>query len=821
VLNGGTNRERAIMNTIMGDIRYAVRRILRSPGFSAMVVLTLALGMGANTAIFSVVNAVLLRPLPYEDPDRLVTIYHHYPSLDLDAPVSAGGFRDYRDKTRSFAGVAVESGWGANLTGYGEPIRITGSRVSAQFFSVLGVNAVTGRTFTPEEDVRGNHFVVVLSDALWKRQFGGDPAVMNRTISLNGEPYTVIGIMPPGFRDFFNRTADLWVPLALSEQEFAAGRTNEYLPVTARLGPGVSVEQASAEMSRFAEQLKQETPDQYPENWTLTVQTFNERATGDIRPALLVLLGAVGLVLLIACANVANLLLARAAGRLKEVAVRMALGAKRWQLVRQLLAESTMLALAGGVLGVAFAWAGMRALTAALDVPALLGENVSVDGWVLTFTGVLSVLTGVLFGLAPALQSTKTDVQDTLREGGRGAAADRSGHALRRIFVVAEFGLALSLLAGAGLLIKSFARLQAVDPGFNPENLLTANLALPAAKYPNDTVRIAFFDQAIAQIAALPGVRGVAATSTLPFGGGWSTGSFSVEGYTVPEGQPSPWGDQRRVNPGFASAMGLPVLQGRFLSEQDGPGTAPVAVVDEELVKRYFANRDPIGQHIIFGNPESPNALRIQIVGVVGHSAHEGLDAERRVQVYTSYRQRAVSFMALAIRTQGDPLAMVQAVRQAILAVDPEQPIANIATMESLIDRSVGQRRLAMLLLGVFAAIGLLLAATGIYGVMSYSVTQRAQEMGVRMALGAGRRDVLAMVMKQGMALAGIGTLIGVASAWALTRALQTQLFNVDATDPPTFIAVTLLLVLIGLIATLVPALRATRLDPVSALRQE
>jgi predicted permease len=809
------------MDWFKQDLRYAVRRITRSRGFSTLVILTLALGIGANTAIFSVVNAVLLRPLPYDEPSSLVSIQHRYPSLDLDASVSAGGFRDYRDRTRSFANVAVQSGWGANLTGFGDPVRITGSRASGDFFATLSVSAALGRTFGRTEDVPGQHYVVVLSDGLWQRQFGGDAAVLGRTIQLNDEPYEIIGVMPSGFRDFFSRTVELWVPLALTEEQFAAGRTNEYLGLTARLAPGVTLEQAQSEMRQFAEMLKQETPDQYPTNWTLNVRTLNELATGSIRPALLVLLGAVGFVLLIACANVANLLLARAAGRMKEVAVRIALGAKRWHLVRQLLIESTMLAIAGGALGIALAWAGVRALSASLDIPALLGQSITLDAPVFVFTAFLALATGILFGLAPALQTTRSNVRDTIQEGGRGAAADRSGHLLRRAFVVAEFALALTLLAGAGLLMRSFARIQGVDPGFQAENLLTASLALPAAKYSNDTVRVAFFDQLRQRVAAIPGVQAVGLTSVLPFGGGWSTGSFNVEGYTAPDGQPSPWGDVRTVDAGFADAMGLPLRRGRFFLESDGPSSPPVVVIDEVLAERYWPGENPIGKRISRGNPASPATVWFEVIGVVGHAAHEGLDADARVQYYFHYRQRPLGGGSLIVRTAAEPLSSVAALRQAVRDVDADMPLSGIASMEDLIDRSVGQRRLAMFLLGVFAFLGLLLAATGIYGVMAHMVTQRAQEMGLRMALGAGRRDVLSLVLGQGVKLAALGLALGVAGSLALTRVIESQLYNVRATDPLTFVTVTALLAVVGLVATMVPALRATRLDPVTALRQE
>ncbi|MCI0432043.1 MAG: ABC transporter permease [Gemmatimonadetes bacterium] len=810
------------MDWITQDFRYAFRRIARNPGFAGLVIVTLALGIGANTAIFSVINAVLLRPLPYQDPGDLVTIQHRYPSLDLDASVSAGGFRDYRDRTRSFSGVAVQSAWAANLTGYGEPLRILASRVSADYFNTLGRQAALGRTFRAEEDVPGRHFVVVLSDGLWRRQFGADPSVLGRSISLNAEPYEIIGVMPPDFRSFFNRAAELWVPLALTEAQLGAGRTNEWLALIARLGPGVTFERASDEMSAFAETLKLETPDQYPQNWTLKVTTLNDVATGSIRPALLILLGAVAFVLLIACANVANLLLARAAGRMKEVAVRIAMGAKRWHLVRQLLVESTMMSVAGGVLGAALAWAGVRALTTVFDPEDLLGRTFAIDAPVLVFTGIIAVLTGILFGIAPALQTSRTNVRDTLHEGGRGAAADRSGHLLRRSFVVAEFGLALTLLAGAGLFLKSFARVQGIDPGFQPANLLTAALALPGAKYPNDTVRIAFFDRLRSRLGDLPGVRAAATTSVLPFGGNWSTGSFQVEGYTPGDGEPGPWGDIRVVSPEFFEAMEIPVLRGRTFSENDGPGTPRVVVIDEVLAGRYWPDSDPIGKRITRDGAQNPDAVWLEVIGVVGHAAHEGLDADARVQLYYSSRQfGSLPFASLVVRTQGEPLAALSAVRAAVLEVDPEIPLSNVATMEGLIDRSVGQRRLAMLLLGIFAAIGLVLAATGIYGVMAHMVTQRAQEVGVRMAMGADRAHVLRMILAQGAKLAGIGVTLGVIGSLALTRLVQNQLFGVSATDPITFVSVTALLAGVGLLATAIPALRATRLDPVEALRQE
>ena len=809
------------MEAILQDFRYGLRRLLRSPAFSALVIITLALGIGANSAIFSVVNALLLRPLPFQNPTELVTIEHLYPSLDnMHAPVSARGFQTYRDETHSFSRVAVQTGWGANLTGDGEPERIVGARVSVDFFATYGVQPARGRGFLPEEDQPNASRVVVLSDALWKRRFGADPNILSRTVVLNNEPHQIVGVLPATFKPFFNRQAELFVPVALTTQQLTGGFTNEFLPLTARLKPGISIEAAQTEMTQLAERLKRDTPDQFPPDWTLALTPLTTKATGDIRTPLLILLGSVGFVLLIACANVANLLLARAAGRLKEVSVRLALGARRWQIVRQLIMESMLLGLVGGTLGLGIAWAGVKLLVAASPPQLQAIDTVSLDTNVVLFTLLISIATGFLFGLAPALQSTRANVNDTLREGGRGAIADRSGHALRRMFVVAELALALTLLAGAGLLIRSFERLANVSPGFNPDNMLTLNIALPTAKYTSDTTRAQFFDETLAAIARIPGVAGVAASSVLPFSGGWSTSSFTVEGYTVPEGQPSPWGDFRIVNEDFASAMDIDVLEGRFFTDADRMGGLPVVVVDEVLAKKYWPNGSAVGKRITY-DEVTDSAQWLNIVGVVAHTSQEGLDAERRSQVYTSYRQNATPFLTLAIRTSGDPLAIVPAVRQVVKTIDADQPIARIETMEKLVADSVGARRLSTTLLGLFAGLALLLAALGIYGVIAHTVTQRTQELGVRMALGAARRDVLGLVMLQGLRISGLGLGIGMAGAFGLTRLIQSQLYEVDATDPITFGAVSLILVAVSLVATLVPALRAMRLDPVQALRQE
>ena len=815
------------MDTLLRDVRYSLRRIVKTPGFAAIVVLTLALGIGANTAIFSVVNAVLLRALPYRAPDRLVTINHWYrgvpgdPASELVASVSVAGYRDYRDRTHSFEAVAVETGWRANLSGTGDPEQIPAAKASGDFFRVYGVPAQLGRTFGRDEDAPGKDRVVVISDGLWRRVFGADPGVIGKTIRLNEESYQIIGVMPAEFRDFFTRQADVWAPIAFTPDQYDPKRyTNEFLSLSARLAPGVSVAAARAEMTAFAEQLKRQYPDNFGSRWTLKVTSLDDLATSSIRTTLLVLLGAVGFVLLIACANVANLLLARAAVRIKEIAIRSALGADRMTLVRQLLTESVLLALAGGVLGLALAYGGVRALVALYpSIPR--ADDIAIDGRVMAFTLGVAVLTGLIFGLLPALQTSRTDLQRTLKEGGRSGAADVSGHTVRRLLVVSEMALALTLLVGAGLLIRSVARLQKVDPGFRPDHLLTFNLALPDVKYHSDTSQRLFFEQALARVAEVPGVTGVGATTTLPFSGSWSTGSFDVEGYTPGKDHPGPWGDIRVVNADFFRTMGIALIQGRTFSAQDQPESQGVVVIDEELARRYFANTSPIGKRVGYAQANGGKGEWYTIVGVVHHTMHEALDAKPRIQLYFAMTQRPFPFTSVAVRTVGDPLQATRAVAAAIRSVDAAMPLANIQTMDDLLESSMGQRRLTMFLLGTFAGIALLLATIGIYGVMSYSVTQRARELGIRMALGAGRAGVLRLVLGQGMQLAAIGIGIGIVGSIGLTRLLSTQLYSISATDPATFVLVGAVLTAVAVVAVLVPALRATRVDPVVALREE
>jgi putative ABC transport system permease protein len=632
--------------------------------------------------------------------------------------------------------------------------------------------------------------------------------------------------MPRGFRSFWNRNAEMWLPLSLPDSDFDHTRyTNEWLNVVARLKPSVSLQQAQDEMTRFAERLQKDLPDDVPTlNWTLKVDSLPVLANKDIKPALLILLGAVAFVLLIACANVANLMLARGAVRAREVAIRAALGGDRWALARPVLAESVLLALLGGGLGILVANLGVEALLVLARDQLPRSDQIGVNGTVVAFTLCLSLLCGVLFGIAPALQGSRYKLQEALKEGGR-SGTDGSGRRVRRALIVAEVALALTLLVGAGLLIKSFARLLGVAPGFDPRNVLTFNVALPQARYPDPASQRRFFDETLSRIAQLPGVKGAGATTVMPFGGNWSTSSFTVEGHKLATGENDPWGDVRIVTSGFIETMRIPLLRGRNFTAADREGAEKVAIVDEELTRRYFPGEDPIGKRIAFTTTPKPEW--IDIVGIVGHTKHEGLDAKSRVQVYLPVSQIPIgrgirgTQLAVAVRTTRDPLASIGDVRSAVRSVDPDVPLARARVMDDLIGDSVGQRRLSLLLLALFATLALGLASIGIYGVMSYNVAQRTREMGIRIALGAERSSVLRLVIGQGMGLAGAGIAIGALGGLLLTRVLQGQLYAVRPTDPGTFVLVGAIIASVALLASLFPALRATRIDPAVALRDE
>lgn len=823
------------MAPLSSTLRYAVRTLRRSPGYAFVAILTLGLGIGANTAIFSVINAVVLRPLPFAQPERLVVMSHFYPSLNgLLGGISVPGFLEYEKQDQAFRTVTAYTGWAPTLTGHGNARRLQGRRVAGDYFTTFGVQPVLGRALRADESAAGSDHVVVLSDPFWRTAYGADPAIVGQPILLNGESYEVVGVMPPAFTSMLNRSVDLWAPLAFTPQQLESSWGFEFMGLTARLQDGVSFEQAQAEMQTLAARIKADRPNEMTDDWTLKLTPLGDTVTSaGMRRAMYVLLGAVVMVLLIACANVANLQLARAASRSREIAVRVALGASPRDLIRQLLAESMVLALAGGVLGVLIALWGVPALMSLNESNLPPASAIGIDGTVLAFTLVLSLVTGLVFGLAPALRVSRTSLQETLKEGGRGAAGDRGGLTLRRGLVVATVALALTLLVGAGLLTRSFSKLLQVDPGFRPDHLLTFNLAVPNAKYPNDTVRVAFFDRATEAIAAQPGIVSVGATSVLPFTNNGSTRSFNVEGHVVPPRGSMPWGDIRLVTPDYLRTIGAPLLKGRFFTAQDVEGTPNVAIVDEELVKTYWPDADPIGKRITFNDFTDSTIAWITVVGVVGHTMHEGLDAEKRIQYYLPLAQAGNSFMAYAVRTTDDPLAAVAVVREALKSVDPDIAIAGIEAMDELVATSTGPRRFSMVLLTVFSLLAAALAAIGLYGVMAFTVTQRAKEMGVRLALGATPGEVQRMVMGQGMRLALVGVGFGLAAAVALTnllKALDSQaavgatdklLFNVSAHDPLTFVIIPMLLLAVTLLASWVPARRATMLDPVEALREE
>ena len=813
------------MQTLWQDVRYAARMLVKNPAFTAVAVVALALGVGANTAIFSVVNAVLLRPLAYKDPGQLVFINHNYQKTNLKASVSVPGYLHYRDHAKSFSEVAALTGWSVNLTGEGEPERLQGMSVSPNLFGALAAEAAEGRTFTNEEAQLGQHRVAVLSHGLWERRFGSYPAIVGKTVTLNGEPYQIVGVMPEGFQfgREFGQTVELWAPLTFRPEQLdpATNLTNEYLQVVARLRPGVAPEAAQAELDTIAENLRRQyMPGADASKWGLLLTPASELVVGDIRPALLVLLGAVAFVLLIACANVANLMLARSAARQKEVAIRTALGASRARVVRQLLTESVLLALVGGGLGLLLAMWGVDLLVRMNENKIPRAHEIGLDPNVLLFTLGVSLLTGIIFGLAPAFQTSKVELHDTLKEGGRsGSAGMKRG--LRDVLVVVEVVAAVVLLVGAGLLIRSFFQLQQVSPGFQPAGVLSMQLALPAAKYGEAPQRAQFAREMLERVRNVPGVKSAGTTTILPMSGNNSSGSFQIEGRQVPQGQSSPHGDRWMVSADYFETMQIPLVRGRYFNAHDLADGAQVAILDETMARKYWPTEDPVGKRISFeGNAQ--NRRWREVVGIVGHVKHVGLEGESRVQYYIPYDQRPSSqTLNLAVRTEGDPTALAGAVREAIRSVDRDMPVYRVLTMERLVSDSLAQRRFAMFLFGVFAALALVLAVVGLYGVMSYMVTQRTHEIGLRVALGAQSSDIMRMVVGRGMVLVLVGVGLGLVAAFALTRVMSSLLYGVSATDPLTYVFIAALLTGVALLASYLPARRAMRVDPMVALRYE
>ena len=820
-ITSGTRSKVNIFSDIGQDVRYALRMLAKNPAFTVIAVVALALGIGANTAIFSVVNAVLLRPLPFKHPEQLVMLWENAAHLGFpkDTP-SPANFLDWQKQAQSFTGMAAMVERSFNLTGVGEPERLEGRRISASLFDLLGVPALLGRTFVADDDRPGSH-VVLLSHSLWQRRFGSDPGVIGRALTLNGESYTVVGVMPrfvqlPGYA---TRSDQLWVPVAFPQEE-GSQRGNHFLEVIARVKPGITLKQAQAEMETIAARLAQHYP-VYNTRRGAVVVPLHEQVVGDIRPALLVLLGAVGFVLLIACANVANLLLARAAVRQKEIALRLALGASRSRLTRQFLTESVLLAMFGAGFGLLLAFAGIRTLRTFIPSSISQIQAISIDSTVLIFTALVAVLTGIAFGLAPAIHGSHLNLNDTLKESARDSAGGVKGHRARGLLVIGEVAISFVLLIGAGLLINSFLHLRKLDPGFRADHLLTMKLDLSEVKYPDRDRRAVFFDDVIGRVRALPGVQSAAVANNLPLTYNGDSMTISVEGLPDPPPDQQPDVIYRVIGPDYFAAMRIPIIRGRDFTDQDKGDSKDVVVISEKTAQHFWPGQDPIGKRLKPGSSTSNTPWR-EVIGIVKDVRQNDLIAPPKMQMYLNYRQlKNIPANALVVRTNIDPMSLAGSVRNAIWSVDKDQAVADIDTMDHIVAEAVARQRFSMFLLGFFAVVALVLASVGVYGVMSYSVAQRTREIGIRMALGARRTDVLQMTVKAGLKLVGAGMLLGVAAAFVLTRVMATLLYGISATDPITFAGISLVLLAVAIFASYVPALRATKVDPIVALRAQ
>jgi putative ABC transport system permease protein len=812
-----------MMETLLKDIRYGARTFIKRPGFTIIAIITLALGIGPTTAIFSLINGVLLEPLPYKDSDKLVMMWRNNPQAGWrEFPFSVPNFVDYRDRNEAFDAMAAFTTQTLSLTGDAEPEVIQGSRASSGLFATVGVEPALGRAFQAGEDQPGASPVAVLSNGLWARRFGSDPNAIGKTITIEGQAHTIIGVMPAG-REFPTGT-QVWAPLNLDTQQNTRGR--HFLKVVARLKSDTAIRQAESQMNAIAEQLEQEYP-QVNSGSRVELVGLDEFSVTNVKTPLLVLFGAVGFLLLIACANVANLLLVRAAGRTKEIAVRTALGASRFRLLRQLLTESVLLTATGGAVGLLLA-AWVRDML--VNVSSVRINRIYESGFdlrVFAFTLSIVLLTGVIFGLAPAFKAGEKDLRDALKEGSGRASTGPGGHRLRNGLIVAEISLSLMLLVGAGLLIRSFANLLSVDPGFNPKGVLTFNVVLPGSRYPQPGDRLRFIERTIADLRAIPGVTSAASAGYVPLENERASRRFAIGGQPLPEPGKEPLAVDIPVSADYFKLLDIPVLAGRAFTERETPDALTVAVVNESFAQKYFLGENPVGKQIQYysARPSDPMPPPVEVVGVVRDVRQANLEAAPEPIMYTSQSQRRWSFMTFMARTDQDPMQLVGAVKGAIQSIDKDLPISKVATLDQLMSASISQRRGLMILLGAFAALALILAGVGIYGVMSYSVSQRTHEIGIRMALGARASDVIRLVVRQGLVLALAGVAIGIVGALALTRLLTSLLsdllFNVGAADPVTFLAIPILVLIVALGACFVPAHRATRVDPMEALRYE
>jgi len=818
------------MNTLLQDLRYGVRMLFKHPGVSVVAIITLALGIGANTAIFSVVNAVLLRPLSYKNPDRLVSLWENVPNHGRWR-ASPANFHDWKKQNTLFEDISAFGGSAMTLTGDGEPEQLNGTRVSSGYFGVVGVKPVLGRSFLAEEYEPGKGQVVILGHAFWQRRYGGDNRIVNRTITLDGAPYTVVGVMPPGLYparptttgqiDFDETQQQYWLPMSFTA-EWAAARAAHVLGVIGRLKPGVSLDQATAEMNTIGSRLEQEHAANKGEG--IIVNPFMEEMVGDVKTGLLTLLVAVGIVLLIACANIAGLLLAQHAARSKEVAIRAALGASRGRLVRQFFIEGMLLSFLGTAAGIGLATLLLSLLKKVVtqNIPRL--DLVQLDWQVFGFTLLLAIATCFIFGLIPAWQASKPDLQIALEQSGRTSGPGHHRLRLRQALVVVQVSMAVMLVMGAGLLIKSFWRLQQVDPGFRPEHVLSLTLTLPFSKYAQPEQINGFFNQLSDGVANVPGVQSAAIAYDHPLQTNWID-SFEIEGRVTPAESRGLSANFNPIGPDYFVTIGAPLVKGRQLTLQDDQDHPGVVIVNEAFVRHYFPNEEPLGRRLKISAPariwRNQRLTSFEIVGVVRDVKSAGLQADSEPTYYVPATQAPLQDMTMVVRTTTEPTSIVPALRRAVWSIDPNQPIANVQTMEQVVSDNIAQPRLNMVLMGLFGGLALVLAAVGIYGLLSYAVTQRTQEMGIRLALGAQVSDVMGLVLKQGMVLALVGEAIGLAGAFALTRLIRGLLFGVTPTDATIFAAVVGVLTFIALLACYLPARRATKVDPLKALRYE